>query len=1070
MRRLMPGVRAFSASRVAAWLWLPAAALLACLVVPARVALGAPAAEPMQYTPEVGDIDAIGNGQQPGAAGKVLSDTVWIADWTFDAAGGACTDAGWVKYDNRVLYDGSNYWVVDNRFNGVGGITGKAAILSRHNLCWARDGYGNNWDYSIILKYSGATATLSFDKLSDSESGFDFVTVETDSLGLSEALADICANPKATPAALRKVILAGTSGVDPGSHFGPLLLTDFGAGTHEVYIRFKSDNAFSDEDGNYSTVLHAGLVVDNIVVTGGVAYSEGFEGALNPNVTLANTAGSQPFCAAPWARLYSHVTDNDKCSEDITCAWLGTDPLRIAFLPSMAFGPGQAVIHNWLDDLFVSPWVSLASTPSATGTILSFRRFAGNNFGNGDIVQGWRVRAKTRRDNTDTVGLGDSIDCVSTWGHATQFNSLGNFSWFNTLFDMTTNFTPTAKEIQVSFRNSDFQYLTGSGPPATLNPGPGPYNDRIRIGRKILTGPSIDVGIDTRTQAEDAFPTVQNAIPSGQHFSPDGSNRFGTCAFSEGADLGIGASSPNLITGDSIYLQGVVDARGAGGIASVKFYGAIVAGPHIGKAPAPYTVGGNGFFTVSADSARNNAGNVIPNRWFVDLDDTYFRGGDQIDYFWAATDNSGGFTSSPAGLAALPASVQGAEVATLGLREAAYLPTINWDPAYLARIAADVHGDLDPTPGEIANSSQANCILYNQKWNSARRTGLTQRTTFMYTLDRLGYAGHYDVFDVQGYGNTNNVLGSRANVGQCSGYALIIQDDGRSNLVPNVPDGVIWDDNKINQAQWYRNYLAQGTTGFVGTATLWIAGESTAFERATNPLFAVDMGLTGVVTDQALSVNPDVVGSASFTWAGGGSTNFTGDTFTLNGGCPSVRAYDAASASGTAVVTHNYHSNATTGAGAIVMNRNPVLKWNTVWMGFGWFDIRDAAVPGTPELDLASKILSGVLPATCLRSPTTTGVDGVPAVTALHANVPNPFNPVTEIRFDLAAGGKVALRIYDVGGRQVRALVDETRPAGRYKVSWNGLDAAGQRVASGIYFYRLETPAFTASRKMVLLK
>ncbi len=188
-----------------------------------------------------------------------------------------------------------------------------------------------------------------------------------------------------------------------------------------------------------------------------------------------------------------------------------------------------------------------------------------------------------------------------------------------------------------------------------------------------------------------------------------------------------------------------------------------------------------------------------------------------------------------------------------------------------------------------------------------------------------------------------------------------------------------------------------------------------------------------------------------------------------------MRVYDGASASGTAVVTHKYQSSTTTGPGAVVMNKNTALHWNTVWMGFGWFDIRDTGAPGTPELGLATKILNGVVPVACQQSPTT-GVGGdptlaaLPAVTALHPNVPNPFNPVTEIRFDLAARGAVALCVFDVGGRQVRVLVNETRPAGRYKISWNGLDDSGARVASGIYFYRLDAPAFSASRKMVLLK
>ena len=149
--------------RIAVLCQLAFAVFLACLLATARIALAVRSAEPLEQTPEVGEVDAIGNPEAPRIAGKVLGDTVWIADWSFDAPGGACTDAGWVKYDDRILNDGSNYWSIDNRLSGTGGITGKAAILSRHNLCWVHDGYGNNWDYSIILKYSGAGATLSFD-------------------------------------------------------------------------------------------------------------------------------------------------------------------------------------------------------------------------------------------------------------------------------------------------------------------------------------------------------------------------------------------------------------------------------------------------------------------------------------------------------------------------------------------------------------------------------------------------------------------------------------------------------------------------------------------------------------------------------------------------------------------------------------------------------------------------------------------------------------------------------------------------------------------------------------------
>lgn len=95
----------------------------------------------------------------------------------------------------------------------------------------------------------------------------------------------------------------------------------------------------------------------------------------------------------------------------------------------------------------------------------------------------------------------------------------------------------------------------------------------------------------------------------------------------------------------------------------------------------------------------------------------------------------------------------------------------------------------------------------------------------------------------------------------------------------------------------------------------------------------------------------------------------------------------------------------------------------------------------------------------------------VPDRFALYQNVPNPFNPVTAIQYDVPArGGWVTLRIYDVSGRLLATLVDGEETAGVKRVTWNGTDTRGRKVASGIYFYRLEAPGFMQTRKMVLVQ
>ncbi|MCP4573107.1 MAG: T9SS type A sorting domain-containing protein [bacterium] len=94
--------------------------------------------------------------------------------------------------------------------------------------------------------------------------------------------------------------------------------------------------------------------------------------------------------------------------------------------------------------------------------------------------------------------------------------------------------------------------------------------------------------------------------------------------------------------------------------------------------------------------------------------------------------------------------------------------------------------------------------------------------------------------------------------------------------------------------------------------------------------------------------------------------------------------------------------------------------------------------------------------------------DAVPSVATLAQNYPNPFNPSTTIAFATAAPGRVRLTICDVRGRRVRALLDETRPAGSHTATWNGDDDGGRSVASGVYLCILESSEGVLTRKMVL--
>jgi len=122
--------------------------------------------------------------------------------------------------------------------------------------------------------------------------------------------------------------------------------------------------------------------------------------------------------------------------------------------------------------------------------------------------------------------------------------------------------------------------------------------------------------------------------------------------------------------------------------------------------------------------------------------------------------------------------------------------------------------------------------------------------------------------------------------------------------------------------------------------------------------------------------------------------------------------------------------------------------WNSSW-GFGKMDI--------------FKAMS-----------TITGVEHGPAELPisyiLNQNYPNPFNPTTNIEYSIPVKGFVKLQIFDILGRSVAILVDDVQNAGVYHATWTGKTGNGIPMSSGVYFYRLQSGAFSKTERMLLLK
>ncbi len=96
--------------------------------------------------------------------------------------------------------------------------------------------------------------------------------------------------------------------------------------------------------------------------------------------------------------------------------------------------------------------------------------------------------------------------------------------------------------------------------------------------------------------------------------------------------------------------------------------------------------------------------------------------------------------------------------------------------------------------------------------------------------------------------------------------------------------------------------------------------------------------------------------------------------------------------------------------------------------------------------------------------------DNRPRSFALHQNYPNPFNPTTAIEYTLRSRADVTITVFDILGRKVKTIFDQTMAAGTYTTYWDGTDINNNAVATGVYFYQIKAGDFIDTKKMLLLK
>jgi hypothetical protein len=260
---------------------------------------------------------------------------------------------------------------------------------------------------------------------------------------------------------------------------------------------------------------------------------------------------------------------------------------------------------------------------------------------------------------------------------------------------------------------------------------------------------------------------------------------------------------------------------------------------------------------------------------------------------------------------------------------------------------------------------------------------------------------------------------------------------------------------------------------------LWIAGDNVAYELAAggkeyNSFLGFTCGMR-YLRDMWENPPQDTLRPVVTGFAGSPSA---GRNFHANADCPIMDKLDlvATSSQGAAAGKVGLFLRYPNGFGAATRYATRYSSFGTdsarvLFQGFNFSSIEE----GGEQLQLAKNVMFDYFREPACYSPSSVEIDpsqGAPPVRdALGQNAPNPFNPSTIIRYSIAQTGPVTIRIFNAGGALVRTLVNAPHAPGPYQVRWDGKDDGGNRLGSGVYFYRIETGSgFRDAKKLILVK
>jgi hypothetical protein len=901
-------------------------------------------------------------------------------------------------------------------------------------------GYGNGWNQMLktnAFSFVGAI-TLSFKAHYDSEPDYDFTRVEYDAGGGNwQQIAEY---------------------TDVGDTVASYFIALTQART-KLRFHFTADGAWCDQDGLYNT--DGGCIVDSIRVIDNAALNnyQNFEAAAVGATSAGIWIGAPEVAYGAYAGLKNNLTDKDPCADNFATQliyFLGS-PNPSSSYPGLydtpfCMGPG-GLTAPCQNEIAVSPVIDMTKYSTACNNVQNGTIPAGDL----PLLGGAILRFTVYRD----IPLANLV--FYQW-HVRQIIAGCPGQW------QDRNFVYYGPDMDYIFAAEVISDFIGSNDPVQIGMGcvdmcdvwylvngncaahtPSPWIDNVRLYRFKTAGPQWsfrDLDI-----FQDNFPEQEFVLES--YVRADAANDINT------------NDNPVLLPGDSI----VVDAASllGGGIGTDPTFGGPavylhVKASYVGPAPTkpalvgaslagsittgtilvPVTINFNyvsddGVWTViQCDTARTGGG-IQRDRYMVDLNDDLFTRGYQIEYYFTAKD-------AAAVESALPRWARSGGP----YFEFLCLPTKNSDVLFV-----DDFTGRGSFVGSVENY-----------WMPVFDAVLAPPNN------------NVDKYDVNGPSSgVGNGPGSRAKTKQLvDWYHKIVWDSGDLESI-TISDGTVNSD-KSNDCTMLINWFEQSEH----VCGLWVCGDDVAFDLdglASTPaltLMSTWCGVDFIATSYfdetggrtgGGTVTPLVTGDADagiFVHAG------VPDKFYAYGGCFVINQFDVLDKTANGKRAAFYPVKAAVNRYAAIASTtlNPGgYNVNTMWFGFSYQYVRDDVI-GAPvdRFELAKNVFDWMQNVT---NPNVTPAE-TPKSTKLAQNFPNPFNPSTTIKFDLKDKGMVTLKVYNVAGQLVRTLVNGVKDANTYTVTWDGKNDRGGAVASGIYFYKMDTKDFSQTKKMVMLR